>query len=192
MSGRNAKKSVVKKRSVTFTKTKTVSTGIVKKYATKMRSAPGKTVDCGRRKRKKSVLGKFSAFRALAEPGQTVPVNTAARLRFPAEILDVNREYNPGTSTFRPRRNGVYSLAASVGFVTTSPINAILEIRVNGQDQISDFESFNTPTGIIDASGIIPLKAGDRVQVFATFTGSTDPIGIFPGSATRFEGARFR
>ncbi|MBD2867378.1 complement C1q domain-containing protein [Paenibacillus arenilitoris] len=191
------KKSVVKKRSVTFTKSKTISTRIATKCKTKKRSAPKRAFKrkCRKIVIRKIALGRTSAFRALASTAQTATTNGIdVQVRYQNEVLDINNEYNPLTSTFRPQQSGVYSLVAAVAFISgeETSVNVFLSIRVNGIEQISDFETF-TLGGLIDAAGIIPLNAGDTVQVFALFSAEQErAIFIVPGTFTRFEGARIR
>ncbi|MDQ0116254.1 ABC transporter permease [Paenibacillus harenae] len=193
------RKSIVKKRSVTFKKTKTISASIVTKFTSKKKCAPKravKCISCKRFVRKNAVKG-ASAFRAIANQGQTVPPGMIVQVLFQNEDFDVNNEYNPLTSTFRPRKSGIYSLMAAVTFAlmnATPPVNAELIIRVNGMSQISDFEVFSTTAGVIDASGILRLNAGDNVQVFIVFSGFVPEgsVVILSGIGTRFEGARIR
>ncbi|MDQ0116255.1 ABC transporter permease [Paenibacillus harenae] len=189
-------KRVVKKRSVTFTKSKSISTGIATKCKPKKWPAPKKSFKCKGRKRviRKTELSRASAFRALASTPQSATPGQDIQVRYQNEVLDVNNEYNPLTSTFRPQRSGVYSLVATVAFFSeTPPLNVFLTIRVNGIDQISDFEVFSSFAGLIDASGIIPLNAGDTVRVFVSFSGEGEGnIVIAQRTLTRFEGARIR
>ncbi|RCW45525.1 hypothetical protein [Paenibacillus prosopidis] len=150
---------------------------------------------CKKRVCKKRVCKPFkkSAFRAVSGTDQTLLDDETAKVRYQVQELDLNNEYNPATSTFRPKHDGVYSLFASVFFeiITRPEVIIGLEIRVNGAPKISDQEIralFGPQRGIIDASGIVQLEARDRVEVFATFIGENAEIQS--GVATRFEGAR--
>ncbi|MBD2867377.1 hypothetical protein [Paenibacillus arenilitoris] len=201
MTKQMVRKNIVKKRSVTFKKTKTISASIVTEFKSKKRCAPKRAVKCVPCKHfvRKSAVKRTSAFRATASQVQTVTAGgPSVQVLFQNEDFDVNREYNPLTSTFRPRKSGIYSLSAAVTFAlvtATPPINVQLTIRVIGTNQaITDFEVFSTAAGIIDASGLLRLNAGDSVQVFIGFSGTAPggSIGILPESLTRFEGARIR
>ncbi|MDQ0114905.1 hypothetical protein [Paenibacillus harenae] len=131
-----------------------------------------------------------SAFRAVAGFNQELLNGVVTNVRYQVEELDLINEYNPATSTFRPKQNGVYSLFASVSFAaaTLIPASIGLEIRVNGVPRILDQEDFISTRGMIDAGGIINLEARDRVQVFARVDDKS--VEIQSGVATRFEGAR--
>lgn len=133
---------------------------------------------------------KKSAFRAVSGTDQVMLDGVPAQVRYQVQELDLNNEYNPATSTFRPKNNGVYSLFASVFFqtVTVTDFTLSLEIRVNGVSRISDREDYFNTSGIIDAGGIVELEARDRVQVVATVFDKN--VEIQSGVATRFEGAR--
>ncbi|MBD2869964.1 ABC transporter permease [Paenibacillus arenilitoris] len=131
-----------------------------------------------------------SAFRAIAGTEQNVMQDLFTKVRFQVEEFDLNNEYNASTSTFRPRQSGIYSLLASVSTetITMTPYTLDLEIRVNGVPRISDLENFLPRPGIIDASGIVQLRARDRVEVFLRST--FENVIVQSGLATRFEGNR--
>ncbi|MGG1633129.1 ABC transporter permease [Paenibacillus sp. NRS-1760] len=138
----------------------------------------------------KPVRSRKSAFRAVSGIDQNLLDGTTAKVLYQVEELDLNNEYNPANSTFRPKQKGVYALFASVFFqtVTVTTFTLDLEIRVNGVPRISDQEDFTNTSGIIEASGLVQLQARDRVQVFATVLNKN--VQIQSGLATRFEGAR--
>ncbi|OBZ13068.1 hypothetical protein [Bacillus sp. FJAT-26390] len=131
-----------------------------------------------------------SAFRAVSGVDQQLLDGMTEQVQYQVEELDLGNEYNSATSTFRPKKDGVYTLFASVFFqtVTVTAYTLDLEIRVNGVPRISDQEDFNNTSGIIEASGIVELEARDRVQVFATVFEKN--VEIQSGLSTRFEGAR--
>lgn len=131
-----------------------------------------------------------SAFHAIAGSDQPIMEAIFTKVRYQAELLDLNNEYNPSTSTFQPKQNGIYTLQASILFeaMTLTAITLNLEVRINGIPRISDQESFTSRTGIIDASGIVQLKTYDHVEVFARAIGESGDIRS--GLASRFEGAR--
>ncbi|CAM4441242.1 hypothetical protein FHS16_003848 [Paenibacillus endophyticus] len=131
-----------------------------------------------------------SAFHAIAGNDQSIMDATITKVRYQAELLDLNNEYNASTSTFQPKQNGIYTLQATILFESMTPtaITLNLDILINGIPRISDQESFTTRTGIIDASGIVQLKTHDHVEVFARAIGESGDIRS--GLSSRFEGAR--
>jgi|GEM_PF-1510509 len=147
-------------------------------------------------KPKKWVCRKFkkrsSAFRAVSGANQTLLIGSFQKVQYQVEELDLNNEYNSATSTFRPKQRGVYALvaSASVTTITLTDYQMELEIRVNNVARISEIEDFTPRLGIITATGIVPLQAGDRVEVFARVTGEN--VEILSGLATHFEGAKIR
>jgi hypothetical protein len=138
-----------------------------------------------------------SAFRALnLTMPQNVPANTFVKAVFPTEQFDLANEYNPITSTFRPKKDGVYSIIATIGF---SPNDQMLdyrtriEIRVNGTTAIAidnDFFGGDTPfVNAVSVSTIYNLEAGDRVEVFVQSSIAGTIVTSENGS--HFEAARF-
>ncbi|MDQ0116243.1 C1q-like domain-containing protein [Paenibacillus harenae] len=136
----------------------------------------------------KRFKGRKSAFIAVSGTDQTLNMGQFMQVQFQVEEVDLNNEYNPATSTFRPKQAGLYSLVASVSFsvVTMSEVDMRLEIRVNGVARIFDSEHFFPRDNIIDAAGIVKLEARDTVQVFARAAGENGTINGSLG--TRFEG----
>ncbi|MGO4544627.1 hypothetical protein AB4Z29_07510 [Paenibacillus sp. 2TAB23] len=131
-----------------------------------------------------------SAFHAIAGSDQFILDMIFTKVRYQAETLDLNHEFNTSTSTFQPKQTGIYTLQASIMFELNS-ITAVtldLEIRINGVPRISDQENFTSQTGMIDASGIVQLNTHDYVEVFARASGASGDIRS--GLASRFEGAR--
>ncbi|MBD2870002.1 complement C1q domain-containing protein [Paenibacillus arenilitoris] len=157
---------------------------IVFKRTIVKRSGAKKTNACGCR----------SAFRAIASANQPVPGaggNPFPQVLYGMEEFDVNGEYNPATSTFIPRRSGIYSIFASVSFVlnTSTLVQVAMAVRVNNSPVLTDSETFTFGDDSIDAGGIVRLEAGDQVQVFFTI-GGTVAGNIQSGVGTRFEAAR--
>lgn len=141
----------------------------------------------------KTIIKRRSAFRAISNTTQPIPAGdiTFPQVQYGMQELDLGNEYNPATSTFIPKRSGVYSLFASVEFFPASVgirLTLVLEIRVNNVPKIRDVEEFLTDRAAIDASGIVPLQAGDEVRVFAFVGGGSGSVQS--GVGTRFEGAR--
>ncbi|WP_173275320.1 hypothetical protein [Paenibacillus sp. NEAU-GSW1] len=138
---------------------------------------------------KTSTCGCKSAFGATALSAQPV-TPFLSQVQYNLESFDLKNEYNTATSTFRPKKTGIYTLIASVGFVANENVENFfsLFIRVNGINRIGDSEdSLLVGSGTIATSGIIRLNAGDEVQVFF---GSFIAGRIVPDFDTRFEAAR--
>lgn len=131
-----------------------------------------------------------SAFRAVKSITQLLsPV--PRKVLYPAEVLDVNNEYDPTTSTFIAQQSGIYSFNASIFFIPDNPDTRYLifiDIQVNGTSVASDSETVPFGSTTIDVSVIQQLQAGDRVEVFAG-SGAGGQIQVSL-SETRFEGAR--
>lgn len=184
-----SKKFVCKKQ---ITKKQPCKKQICKKQICK--KTPDQKRVCERPAPKKPIRKKHpkhhSAFKAISGFNQRLYTDDFTKVRFQVEDFDLNNEYNPAASTFRPKHNGVYSLAASVSFqaFAFTPVTVQLEIRINGVPNISDQEIVGSRHGTIDASGIIQLKACDKVEVFARICGGKAEIQS--GLATRFEGAQ--
>ncbi|WP_127484259.1 hypothetical protein [Paenibacillus ehimensis] len=158
------------------------------------KKTPDKKRVCERPAPKKPIRKKHpkhrSAFKAIAGFNQRLYPDELTKVWFQVEEFDLNNEYHPAASIFCPKCTGVYSLTASVSFQTVdfTPVTAHLQIRINGVPKMSDQENVSSRRGIIDASGIIQLKAGDKVEVFVKIYG--ERAEILGGLATRFEGAR--
>ncbi|MEC1400735.1 hypothetical protein P9D56_26430, partial [Peribacillus simplex] len=137
-----------------------------------------------------------SAFSA-ATQGSTVLQPLAgtlplAKVFFPNELLDLENEYDPSTSTFTAKNSGVYLFITSLNFSpdpTGVPYQVRVQIQVNGSSVGTDDEFTRGDSGDFTlVSAKVNLNAGDTVEVFAS---STTPGVLLPGKATRFEGARF-
>lgn len=138
----------------------------------------------------KKFRGRKSAFIAVSGSDETLNMGPFTQVQYHVEEVDLNNEYNPATSTFRPKQAGIYSLAASISFtvITMIDVEMTLEIRVNGIARISDREHFIQGDNLIDASGIAKLEARDSVQVFARAVGNNGIIES--GVATQFSGVK--
>ncbi|MBU8851848.1 hypothetical protein BGM24_07665 [Bacillus sp. FJAT-26377] len=137
-----------------------------------------------------------SAFRALSLTNQSVSANTSVKVSYQFKQFDLANEYNPVTSTFRPKKDGVYSLVATIGFLpndTTVDYRARVEIRVNGTAVIAidnDFFGGNTVfVNVVSVSTIYNLEKGDRVEVFAE--SNVDGTIVTTENVSHFEAARF-
>jgi hypothetical protein len=138
----------------------------------------------------KKFRGRKSAFIAVSGADQQLNMGPFTQVQYQVEEVDLNNEYNPATSTFRPKQAGIYSLVASVALtvITMLDIEMTLEIRVNGLARISDREHFIQGSNLIDASGLVKLEARDSVQVFARAVGNNGIIDR--GVETHFQGVR--
>lgn len=141
-------------------------------------------------------FAKPSAFKAVNNTAsQTVTAdNRVTPVLYPDVIFDVNGEYEPVTSTFIPKQDGIYSIIASINFIpNVSPQNyrVLIEIYVNGITVASDNDFFGEILigDVTAVSAILQLKAGAKVNVSALV--STDGIVNPNLLATRFEAARF-
>ncbi|MFI8654013.1 hypothetical protein [Priestia megaterium] len=137
-----------------------------------------------------------SAFRALNLTNQPVSVNISVKVSYQFKQFDLANEYNPVTSVFRPKKDGVYSLVATIGFLpndTTVDYRARVEIRVNGTAVIAidnDFFEGNTIfVNVVSVSTIYNLEKGDRVEVFAE--SNVDGTIVTTENVSHFEAARF-
>ncbi|MBU4640474.1 complement C1q domain-containing protein [Bacillus toyonensis] len=140
----------------------------------------------------KSDSERQSAFKATQNTLQPLIANEPTRILFPVEVFDINNEYDPSTSIFVPRQNGIYTFDTSIAFIPTpgSSSSIILDIRVNGIS-VSRNEQSGSPNEslIVKTSTIALLQAGDRVDIFAE-AGSTNGNIVGIPSLTYFEGAR--
>lgn len=142
-----------------------------------------------------------SAFKAVNETAeQDVTANIPVfPVLYPDPIFDLNNEYDPMTSTFTPKQDGIYLIIASIGFFPedeTLNYRLVLNIRVNTIPVVSDSEFFGEvplPIGdIVTVSGILQLNAGDDVQIslFPSVNGSITPEPDSTRLTIHFEAAR--
>jgi len=143
-------------------------------------------------KEKESV--KPSAFRAVNNTAQQIV--TADTLVVPVlysnKIFDLNNEYEPVTSTFTPKQDGVYSIIASVGFGIVYTINyrVLISIQINGNPVVADNDFFGEIpfSDVTSVSAILQLTAGDEVNVAAV--SSANGVLLANPLAMHFEAAR--
>lgn len=139
-----------------------------------------------------------SAFRAVSSANQTVPENTFVKVNYQLKQFDLANEYNPFTSVFRPRNNGVFLISATISFIpNNNNVNyrARIEIRVNGRPAIAIDNDFFGPINFgnaVNVSTIQKLNAMDKVEVFA----QSSIAGVIGANvdgevSTHFEAARF-
>ncbi len=138
-----------------------------------------------------------SAFKAVNETtAQSVGPNPV-QIEYPDEIFDLNNEYNPSTSTFTPKQDGVYSIIASIGFLpnNSKKYSVRIFIVVNGDPVAADNDFMHLPiVNLVNVSTILKLSEGDEVQVSAqaTTNGNTVPEPLENTvHFTHFEAARF-
>lgn len=157
----------------------------------------------------KTICSAFRAVNATTDQSVTADIPVIP-VQYPDVVFDLNNEYDDGSDptsttpyTFIPKQDGVYLVIASVNFIPPVvddeivPTNyrVLITIRVNGNRIASDNDFFGEiPIGdVTSVSAILPLKAGDHVNVaVASSTDGTilhDPIGV--GFPTHFEAARF-
>lgn len=138
-----------------------------------------------------------SAFRAgRTNPfGQGIEANTPTVVSFDQEIFDVNDEYDPTTSTFTAKEEGVYSFSFTLFFSTNSAANHIFDVFIVVNNDLSNpqtsflhelntasFQSYHLAT-------TVSLQPSDTVNVQVRSAQS----GVLIGDSTErhFEGARF-
>ncbi len=139
-----------------------------------------------------------SAFRAVNNANQNVPENTFVKVNYQLKQFDLANEYSPGTSTFRPNKNGVYLISATISFTpNNNNVNyrARIEIRVNGRPAVAIDNDFFGPINfgnVVNVSTIQKLRAMDKVEVFAqSSTAGFISVNIDGQASTHFEAARF-
>ncbi|MDM5329916.1 hypothetical protein [Neobacillus sp. CF12] len=148
----------------------------------------------------------FSGFRAFKNAVQPYTANSVTQVTFENDStaplgFDLVDEYNTGTSTFSPLRDGVYTIQASVAFTPTQPITSVgfnieVIIVLNNTIVVADdneivpatFFGSGAASVSVDTSTILQLNAGDTVSVFfiSTLSGT---ISQLP-AATHFEAVR--
>lgn len=139
-----------------------------------------------------------SAFRAVNNANQTVPENTFVKVNYQLKQFDLANEYNPFTSVFRPKNNGVYLISATISFIPNDnnvKYRARVEIRVNGRPAIAIDNDFFGPINFgnaVNVSTIQKLNALDKVEIFA----QSSIAGVIGANvdgdvSTHFEAARF-
>ena len=148
--------------------------------------------DCECKHRKIQPCQKVSAFKAVKDLFQFILGSTPNQVIYPVEVFDSNNEYNPDTSTFVPKSNGIYTFTASIflPIYTGTPYSAFVGIRVNGEIVAGNQETITSPNAIVATSSHLETRRGDEVQVVASSpSGATIEIEVNP-IATRFEGAK--
>ncbi|MDQ0059859.1 C1q-like domain-containing protein [Paenibacillus harenae] len=145
---------------------------------------------CGpiRHKAKRPVLckRKGSAFSAVSNADQ--PISQFIQVQFNQEVFDLNNEYNPATSIFTARRSGIYVLFASINYLPATDVAGVVAIAIFANESILvDSEAIRLNGTIVSVTGIVQLRAGDRVGVFAAVS---DGSGVIDPFNTRFEGSR--
>lgn len=145
---------------------------------------------------------KPSAFKAVNSTSlQDVTADMAVfPVSYPDVVFDLNNEYNPATSIFTAKQDGVYSIIGSVNFGPFSDeefnnfnpavYRGLILIFVNNAPVAADNDfASEIPIGnVISVSTIHQLSAGDQVRIL--FTNSIDGIIFRNPLGTRFEAAR--
>lgn len=153
-------------------------------------------VHCCDNKKKSARPSAFRAVNSTVE--QNVTANTlVVPVLYPDEIFDLNNEYDPVTSTFTPKQDGLYSIIASVNFgpvvggiIVPTNYRVLILILVNGNAVVADNDFFGElPIGdATSVSAILQLEAGDEVNVSAL--SSTNGVLFAVPLAMHFEAAR--
>jgi hypothetical protein len=136
-----------------------------------------------------------SVFMAAATTSQEVGPADITQIMYPDQILDLNNEYNQGTSTFEPKQDGVYFIIARLAYVPDVGRNYGVKMFIIINDEnvaAADNDFFGAPltnNNHVSVSTLTQLSKGDRVQIFAQAItdGNTDP----DPSLTHFEAIRF-
>lgn len=147
----------------------------------------------------KDDLVRASAFKALATEDLNLTGTSLVKVAFPNAIYDLAGEYDAATSTFIPKKSGVYVITASANYIKRpesqdNASNPFIFIRVNnGAQDIQDEFRLN-PRGrsrseVTQVTDNLFLNAGDRVEVFFG-TDENAPGTIFPSLGTYFTAAR--
>ena len=118
--------------------------------------------------------GTGTAFRAVEnEVEQKVEANQPVLpVIYSHECVDVNNEYDPDTSTFIAKEDGMYSITAGASFSPEDGgigYRVALTIQVNEKPALRDnayFGSSADESGDVSSiSALLPLKEGDVVQI---------------------------
>jgi hypothetical protein len=138
-----------------------------------------------------------SAFKAVnISTVQMVTANVPITpVRYPDEIFDLNNEYDPETSAFIPKQDGIYLVIAGINFIPNTVTNyrVLILIHVNGIPVAADNDFYGEiPIGdVTRVSAILALKTGDVVNV-STLVSTDGFINPNPDAfTTQFEAARF-
>lgn len=144
-----------------------------------------------------------SAFRAIGASNSIVTItktDSLTKIPFPDVQFDLCGEYDPVNSVFIPRTSGVYSINS---FIAVNPLNTSVNYAIALIIMVNDKLTPNTPidndffgtkvarTNGTAVSAILNLKAGDRVEIFATASTPGFIESLSFESTASFEAARF-
>lgn len=134
-----------------------------------------------------------SAFKAISAKNQSIgEPEIGVTVRYGKEIFDLGKEYNPVTSTFIPKHDGVYSLFGSILYKRGSQESdeVTLLLTVNDIVIFAGGKVIQADREFITAAAVRRLRKGDKVQLSA----SSHVSGglILKGCSTRFKGKRIR
>ncbi|MDA1652629.1 C1q-like domain-containing protein [Bacillus cereus group sp. TH160LC] len=137
-----------------------------------------------------------SAFRATNLVPQDVPVAfNLVKVLFQMEEFDLGNEYNPASSTFTAKEDGIYSFSSAVQFNPTDfdvDYEVIIALIINGVFSSGDvdYTGFNASfLNVVEVNDIFQLKSGDRVEVFIR-SSTPGTIPALTDASTRFAGVR--
>ncbi|MCU5581168.1 hypothetical protein OCF65_11795 [Bacillus toyonensis] len=137
-----------------------------------------------------------SAFRAFnATTTQNVGSADLTQIVYPNKVFDLNNEYDPITSTFTPKQDGIYLIIASLSFSPNVPSNYSLRMfidinRERAAAADNDFfgEEVTVTSNLLSVSTITQLSKNDNVQILAQAT--ADGITVPGQSFIHFESAK--
>jgi hypothetical protein len=114
-----------------------------------------------------------SAFRAVSTESQAVPADTSVKVFFKQEEFDLGREYDRCDSIFIPRKNGIYLVTGTIGFIPGSfeeNYRTRVEIIINGDPfEAADNDFWGTGvtnTNAVQVTAILKLEADDKVEIY--------------------------
>ncbi|WP_336786039.1 C1q-like domain-containing protein [Paenibacillus sp. MMO-177] len=134
-----------------------------------------------------------SAFKAVSNKNQSIGrPEFGVTVKYGKVIFDAGNEYNPDTSTFIPKHDGVYSLFGSILYKRGSlkPDEVLLLLTVNDFVVFAGSKVINSDREFITAAAVKKLRKGDKVKLVASSHVSGGVI--LKGCSTRFKGKRIR
>lgn len=142
----------------------------------------------------RSAISNFMAYQSVS---QTVNAPVTAIVEFQSKAFDDLSEFNTGTYAFTPKRAGTYVFSAGQhGGAGQS--NRLLELWVNGAIRVRLQETFAAPVTptcgftVAGNSGPVELNAGDTVNIYVTYQGSTTDTMVIGQAYTYFGGWRIK
>ncbi|WP_201000569.1 C1q-like domain-containing protein [Paenibacillus glycanilyticus] len=134
-----------------------------------------------------------SAFKAISAKNQSIGrPEFGVTVKYGKVIFDAANEYDPVTSTFIPKHDGVYSLFGSILYKRGSkePDEVSLLLTVNDFVVFAGSKVIKSDREFITAAAVKRLRKGDVVKLSASSHVSGGVI--LKGFSTRFRGKRIR